>query len=328
MEPDLEKGPVFYFCLTIIKSESCNFASVKKYILPLYRKWIAMSGIAVIALTSCEKNIDFNLDAAEPTLVVDARIENDEPPVVILSRSLGYFGEISIDSLAASFVRDAEVYISNGTLTHKLKEYAIPLSAGYQAYYYSIDSSDLATAFEGAFNTTYQLRIVTNGKEYTSTTSIPTPAVAPDSIWFERAPQNPDTLKRVFKIRVSDPPGLGNRIRYFTKKNNEPFYPGESSVWDDQVLDGTTYTVILPPGINRNNPPEDDDNFFVKGDTVTLKFANIDRGTFNFWETWEFAYTSIGNPFAQPNVVINNISNGGLGAFCGYASLFYTIIAD
>jgi hypothetical protein len=39
----------------------------------------------------------------------------------------------------------------------------------------------------------------------------------------------------------------------------------------------------------------------------------------------EFAYQSIGNPFASPNKVLGNISNGGLGAFCGYASDFKII---
>lgn len=279
-------------------------------------------------LSSCEKNIDLNLEQAAPTLVVDARIENDEPPVVILTKSLSYFGNISLDSLAASFIRDADVFVSNGTLTHKLKEYEINLAPGYSAFYYSIDSSDLATAFEGEFNGVYDLEIQTNGKVYTSRTTIPFPSVTVDSMWVERAPMNPDTLKRILKVRIADPPGLGNRNRYFTKRNNEPLYPGESSVWDDQITDGNTYTLILPPGINKNDPPESEDNFFFKGDEITLKLSNIDKQTFDFWETWEFAYATIGNPFSQPNVVINNISNGGLGAFCGYASLYYTIIAD
>lgn len=279
-------------------------------------------------LISCEKNIDIELNQTEPTLVVDARIENDEAPYVVLTKSLSYFGNISIDSLANSFVHNAEVYVSNGTLTHRLKEYEIPLIPGYSAYYYSTDSSDLTTAFVGEFNTSYSLEVRTNGEVYTSTTTIPFPAVVADSIWVEHAPMNPDTLKRILKVRLVDPPGLGNRNRYFTKRNNEPMYPGESSVWDDQITDGNTYTVTLPPGINKNDPPDSDDNYFFKGDEITFKLANIDKPTFDFWETWEFAYATIGNPFSQPNVVINNISNGGLGAFCGYASINYTIIAE
>ncbi|MEO6289933.1 MAG: DUF4249 family protein, partial [Ginsengibacter sp.] len=80
------------------------------------------------------------------------------------------------------------------------------------------------------------------------------------------------------------------------------------------------------PGVDRNDPVGFDDNFFHRGDTVALKLSNIDRVTYHFWLTMEFAYQSIGNPFASPNKVLGNITNGGLGAFCGYASSFKTLI--
>ena len=57
------------------------------------------------------------------------------------------------------------------------------------------------------------------------------------------------------------------------------------------------------------------------GDTVTFKFCNIDKATYTFWSSWEFAYQSIGNPFAQPNKVVGNISNGALGAFSRVCSV-------
>ncbi|MEO7523602.1 MAG: DUF4249 family protein, partial [Ferruginibacter sp.] len=150
----------------------------------------------------------------------------------------------------------------------------------------------------------------------------------PDSFYFRVAPSNPDSNKRVLLLRASDPPGLGNCVRYFTKTNSEPFYPGFNSVFDDQVIDGTSYEVQLPGGIDKNNDPKIDSTFFNKGDTVTVKFCNIDRASFNFWSTWEFAFQSIGNPFAQPNKVTGNISNGALGVFCGYASWYGTKIAQ
>jgi hypothetical protein len=138
---------------------------------------------------------------------------------------------------------------------------------------------------------------------------------------------NPDTNARVLFIRTTDPAGRGNYVRYFTKNGSDPFLPGENSVYDDQVIDGTTYEVQLPGGIDRNDPPRSDENFFHRGDTVTLKFCNIDRPTYIFWSSWEFAYQGIGNPFAQPNKVIGNISNGALGAFCGYAAWYRTVVA-
>jgi Domain of unknown function (DUF4249) len=280
-----------------------------------------------VFLSSCEKNIDFNLKNADDVLVVDAQIENGVAPTVVLTKSFDYFSNISPQLLAGSFIRNADVTISNGTLTHKLKEYTIPLGGGYAAYYYSIDSANLATAFVGQFNKEYTLTIKAEGKEYNSKTTIPLLTKFPDSLWFKKAPLNIDTNKRVLMTRATDPPGLGNYIRYFTKKNREGFLPGDNSVFDDAVIDGTTYEIQVDPGVDRNNRISADSNFFRRGDTVTLKLCNIDKATYTFWNTWEFAQQSIGNPFSQPNKVIGNINNGALGAFCGYAAWYKTIIA-
>jgi hypothetical protein len=284
--------------------------------------------LMAVIFSSCEKNVDLNLKAAEPLLVVDAQIESANAPVVVLTKSLGYFNKISPDILAYSFVRNAEVFISNGTVTHKLKEYAVPLAQGYTAYFYSNDILNPTTAFVGAYNTTYTLKVIAEGKEYSSTTKILNNAFSLDSIWTKPAPVATDTLKRLFYIKTTDPSGLGNSGRYFTKKNSEPFLAGENSVFDDQIVDGTTLSSIVPPGVDRNNKKLGDDILFSKGDTITMKYCNIDRATYNFWNTWEFAFQSIGNPFAQPNKVLGNISNGALGAFCGYAVQLKTIISN
>ncbi len=282
--------------------------------------------LCLLLFSSCEKNINFNLKNAADLLVVDAQIENNEYPTVVLSKSLDYFGKISSDILANSFVHNATIQISNGSITHTLKEYAFPLGGGYTGYVYGVDLSNPATAFKGQFNKNYTLNIQAGTQTYTASTTIPLLTKYPDSIWFKAAPQNPDTNKRVMMTRATDPPGLGNYIRYYTKKNREPFWPGANSVFDDRIIDGTTYVLQVDQGINRNDPPKADSNFFQKGDTVTLKLCNIDKATYSFWSTWEFAQQSIGNPFSQPNKVLGNISNGALGSFCGYAAWFQTLI--
>ncbi|HMU47451.1 MAG TPA: DUF4249 domain-containing protein [Chitinophagaceae bacterium] len=290
------------------------------------KKNILLITTVILLFTSCEKKVGFKLDAVEPKLVVEATIENGLPPIVYLSKSLDYFSEISPDILANSLVTDADVYISNGSLTHKLKLYTIPAGGGYNFSYYSIDSSNLSTAFNGEVDRSYSLRIVWQGNEYTSTTRIPIPNRRIDSVFWKQAPVGNSPQKVSLMVRAYDPPGFGDYIRYFTKRNSEPFYPGLNSVYDDQVIDGSSYEVQVERGVPRNGSIPDEFAFFDKGDTVTLKICNIDKATFDFWRTMEFTYATVGNPFSSPTKVISNINGGALGYFGGYAAQYRTII--
>ncbi len=282
--------------------------------------------IIVLLSAGCEKEADIQLKATDEVLVVDATIENDQPPVVYLSKSFNYFSKFSADLLAKSFVRNAKVTISDGTKTVELKEYALPAGTN-TLYVYSVDNTNPAQVILGRFNTAYTMTIQVNGKTYTAKTRIPTPAKTVDSLWWKKAPNNPDTLKRVVYAKITDPPGLGNYIRYFTSVNDSAFLPGFNSVFDDDIVDGTTYSVQVDKGVDRNAEINlEDAGYFKKGNTVKIKFCNIDKAHYDFWRTLEFSQQSIGNPFSQPGVVLGNISGGALGYFGGYAAAYRSIV--
>jgi hypothetical protein len=277
---------------------------------------------------SCEKGINFKLDQSAPQVVVDATIENARPPVVVLSGSLNYFSKITPEILESSFIHGATVSVSNGAQTQMLKEYMqLADSAGNKIYYYTVDSTNLQGAFLGAFKTAYTLSVLVNGKQYTAKTNITTVHKKIDSLWWTPAPSNPDSLKSVLMARITDPPGYGDYIRYYSSVNNGAFLPGLNSVYDDQITDGTTYNIQIEKGIDRNQKIDMDNySFFDRGDTVTVKFCNIDKGTYDFWRTMEYNYQSIGNPFSSPTQVLGNISNGALGYFGGYATEYVSLI--
>ena len=257
-------------------------------------------------------------------MVVEATIENDQPPVVILTNSINYFSRITPELLAQSFVRGAEVFVSNGSKTHKLKEYSLALPDNYNLYYYSTDSADLSTAFTGQLNTEYSLRILSAGEEYNATTTIPGFHKQIDSVYWKPRPR--DTSEVSIVVKATDAIGYGDYVRYWTKTNSEPLLPGIASVFDDLVIDGTTYELEVEPGVNRNSDIKLEELAFKKGDTVTLKLSGIDKQTYDFWRTMEYTYASVGNPFSSPIKVTSNISNGALGYFGGYASQYRTII--
>ncbi|MEO6916753.1 MAG: DUF4249 domain-containing protein [Chitinophagaceae bacterium] len=288
---------------------------------------IIVSLCLLIFLQACEKTITFKLEDTSAKLVVEATIENGRPPLVILSHSLNYFSEINPVILANSFVRDAEIIISDGTRSQKLKEYSMPLLPGVSFYYYTIDSSNLAGSFKGALASSYNMQIRTGSAVYEATTTIPALTKTLDSLWWKRSPGNPDSTLVTLMGRLYDPPGHGNYIRYFTKRGEEPFYPGLNSVYDDQIIDGISYDAEVERGVDRNAKIDIDNySFFRRGDTVTVKLCNIDKACFDFWRTMEYSYSSIGNPFAAPTKVLGNIGGSALGYFGGYAVQYRTLI--
>jgi hypothetical protein len=278
----------------------------------------------IICFSSCEKDITIKLDPTSTDLVVDASIENGRFPVVVLTKSLDYFSVLDPSLLLSSYIHDARVVISSGGITAQLREESVKNdSTGLTSYYYTFSDSNSGPKFRGELNTKYNLEIQVGNSVYTASTTIPGLDKYIDSLWWVKAPKSADSLLANLKARVVDPPGYGNYTRYYTSINDGPYYPGLNSVFDDQITDGTTYTITVARGVNRNLPINQDDySFFYKGDSVVVKLANIDKATYDFWRTMEYNYQSVGNPFSTPTSVISNISSGALGYFGGYAAQY------
>lgn len=279
-----------------------------------------------ILLIACEREINITPVNKDSRLVVDAEIENGRAPIVVLSKSLNFFSTIDSAELANSYIRNATVSIQEGNTIYPLKEFEIRDTSGNRFYYYSTDPQAIPQLI-GQFGKNYKLSINVEGISYTSETTIPLLTKTMDSIWWKPAPNNDDPKKVVLMARVQDPPGLGNYIRYFTRQNSQAFLPGLNSVFDDNIIDGKTYEIQVDRGVNRNEDVDFETYvFFQKGDTVSVKLCNISKSTYDFWRTWEFNLQSVGNPFSSPGKVIGNISNNALGAFCGYAAQYRTLI--
>ena len=274
-------------------------------------------------LVSCEKDINIKLDPSQTKLVVDATIENGQAPVVFLSKSLDFFSKINPEVLASSLVRNARIKIGDGISEVILTEDSIVRNTS-KVYFYTTSGS--ALFFRGKTNTKYTITIEVLGEVYTATTSIPEITRRIDSLWWEKIPFAEDTNDVRVMFKGTDRVGLGDFIRYFTKKGQEPFLPGINSVFDDQIIDGSTYTVQIDKGFDKNLEFADSLSNFKRGDTVTIKLCNIDKGTYDFWRTYEFSFQSIGNPFSSPTRISGNISNDALGYFGGYGAQYRTVI--
>ncbi len=295
----------------------------------LFRSLIACAAAicCTMFLFSCEKEVHLNLNTGEQKLVVDGFIENDQPPLVILTKSIGYLSTIDLSTLENAFVHGAVVKVSDGSRTITLREYAIDTGKTFNKFsFYTIDTADASSfSFVGVIEKQYTLSIDYNGKNYSATTKIPN--VRPlDSVWFRNSQkQNVPTATRMY-VKFTDPDTLGNNIRYFTRRNSNPFFTGPQSVYDDQIINGLTIdSLAVFAGYDKASVPDIDSiGNFYEGDTVTLRWCAIDRKAYEFYNTFEYATGTVGNPFASPVNVISNIQGGALGVWVGYGAYYVT----
>lgn len=296
---------------------------------------VAVLFLIIVTLLSCEKEVKINLNTGDPKIVIEGGIENELPPIVLITKSIGYFQEINLQTLQNTSVHGAEVYVSDGTKKVRLKEFSVDTGQGNVFYYYSlVDFANpvlppLDSLIVGEFEKQYTLTVIVDGKTYEATTKIPTPTPL-DSI-ITKVPDRPaaDPDSRTLRIFFRDPDTAGNCVRYYTQRNSEPLFAALNSVYNDEIINGTNFSTELPLGEPRATEKGFDSlGVCYPGDTVRFKWAAIDRRVYDFWNTYEFALGTLGSPFASPIQVKSNISNGALGVWAGYGALYYTIIAQ
>ena len=282
------------------------------------KRYLPVFLLLFVLFTACEKVIQLVPDEQPVKLVVDGTIESGQPPVVFLTKSFGFFNQLTPGMLTDAFVRNATVTVSDGQRTVPLKEYPVPVGNGL-FFVWSTDTTNPDNILLGKLNTSYTLAIDYEGVRYQAVTTIPGLNRTMDSLWWIPAPQNPDTNRVNVLARLTDPPGRGNYTRYYTARNDSAFVPGFNSVFDDAIVDGISYDVQVFRGQSRNAMFDRDEfGYFRLGDRVRVKLANIDKATYDFWRTWEQNQQNIGNPFGVPIKILGNINNGALGLWGGY----------
>ena len=295
-------------------------------------------------LTSCTKDIDLNLPAPTDKIVVQGTIDINQPPFIILTKNQAYYSKLSLNDLSAYFIRDAKVlvYTDAGDSTY-LEEFCIdnPQIAGAFGFEFSDSVSsqicvytipDILNWFNtgtgsliGQENTQYHLTVVSDQKMATATTTIP--FLYPyDSLQVRNHPDagKNDSLASVY-MYLTFPTGVDKYVRIQTSTNNGPYYTmSGGSVFQYKVFDGTNVGLPIAEG-NGPNASFNRDRFgyFLRGDTVGVKWSQIDKGVFDFYSTLE--NDGGDSPFSSPIKIISNV-NGGLGIWAGYATTYGNIV--
>ncbi len=310
-------------------------------------------------LQSCEKEITVDLPSAPAKIVVEGTIFNDQPPIIFLSWTQGYFQPTSLESIAATYIRDENVVatISDGTTTYTLT----PLCLSELPPDLQDDVSEILgipvgqlEAFDVCAYTTFNL-VGTAGTQYSltvdygthhleSTTKIPE-TVELEDVRFEVISSLPNDSLGFLFANLTDPDTLGNAYRWFAKRiNHYPMWVPEEnlrgqqkdnrfiaplgSVNDDAFFNGLSFEFAFYRGDEPNTGKFDDLNiesgFFKIGDTVVVRGCTMDRLAYRFINSFEDQIVNQGSPFAIPANLQTNVT-GGLGAFIGYGAVYDTV---
>ena len=306
---------------------------------------------------SCERDVTIELPKNAEKLVVDGRIEQGQPPYVLLTKSVPYFDETSLEALEASFVRDAQVSVfvegtefplellcSDNIPPQFLPQFAAligssPEQLGEVNYcIYTVPIEDLLSGnvWVGEQGKTYRLQIKWQEELYEASTFIHEP-IPFDSTWFiiEQYEQF-----GYLHALLTDPDTVGNQYRFFARRINKDstgapldptFIADFGSAFDDQYFNGQEFEFNfrrgLPPGVIEEESTETTEPFFfAENDTVVYKFCTLDNPTYDFVRAMEVQFFSNGNPFAAPADAPSNISNNALGVWAGYGVHLDTIV--
>jgi Domain of unknown function (DUF4249) len=314
-------------------------------------KQLLFFACVVLALASCTKEVKIDIPGYEEQLVVDGRIETDQPPLVILSKTKDIYAPTDLNAYLNGFVSGAIVTVSDGTTTVVLDEICSdnlpPGTEEQAAALFGIPVEELAnyhicaytsfnTAIWGQVGKTYSLTVQYEGKTYTSTTQILQPT-ALNSVYWKQDEDAPAGFGFSW-AQLSDPAGQYDAYVWEVKRldigedgtpKDNAFKTTFAPVWDDDFIEGKTFDFAFENPLNRNEDiPNDQKWYYGIGDTVVIKLSKIDSDVFEFLEKKYLQLQTTGNPFASPTMIPTNIVGGAQGVWAGYSPHFDTLICQ
>jgi hypothetical protein len=288
---------------------------------------------------SCEEPYVPPVLNADQQIVVEGFIEAGQetnPTFILVTKSVPFTSKIDGKVFESLFVRNASVSVFDGKKMTALTQLclnqlppAIKKEAakvlGLNADSITTDICvyvDLLDQIDRRIGGKYDLTVKVGDQTLTSTTTIP-PHVKLDSIRWSDPPGEPsDTLARLW-VTIADRPEK-NFYRYFTDTDENGYIPNFTSVTDDAFFNGKKFEFPLNRAQGRQEEFDlETSGYFYRGDSVKIKWCNIDEAHFQFWNTRDFAANS-GGPFSGYTRIKTNIK-GGLGIWGGYSVSTYSL---
>ena len=272
-------------------------SAVKKTSLHALRLQVVPVFILIaIALSSCEKIVSIDLNKANPHMVIEGIVTDQQTPdSVVLSKSGDYFEA----SLSFPPVPNALVTVSDnlGTLD-TLKE--------------DVPGTYRTSSLKGLPGRTYTLSVAADGNIYSAVSSMPEKVLI-DSLYATPLRAFDGDVGYNLYVMFKDPPTPGNyyRINLRISRSLPPdSITGERyHLFSDKLTNGNVVTLRMRTGRS-----------VVTGDTVTVELLSIDKSSYDYFRTLNAILTSDRAPTSlAPTNPNTNLTNGSLGYFSAYA---------
>ncbi len=270
--------------------------------------------LCLVALISCEKDIDIDMPDYERQLMVEGFIINNKPSILILTSNYEYTEQAGLELYENSFIHDAQITITDGNgdseVLNEISNYDEILD--YTSYMY------VGSTLIGQLGNTYTLTIEVEGKIIVAETYIPDLVDILD-IWGEPHPDAQNDSMKIVKCKINDPTEK-NYYRYLYEINGFDGASPERSTVDDSYFNGKEYIKAIDSGLEN----EEQDihggvaGYFYIGDTITVNWMNVEKSYYDFWTTIDFRRTTETSPFMSPTKVPGNVG-GALGHWSGIA---------
>lgn len=242
---------------------------------------------ACLLFSACEKIIDLKLDNADPLLVIDGGInDQNENQQVKISRTYNFTEPNKFNGVSG-----AKVVLTrpNGSVVNYTE-----VSPGiYQT-----------VKMRGVPGSKYILNVTLEGKTYTASSTMPG-RVTLDSLTFKQF-NFFGTQNTYVAVNYNDPAGVDNQYRYILKVKGKI---EEDMVNEDRFNNGNKVSDVIFYEI------ED----LKAGEVIDVEFQCIDRNVYRYFYSLG-QNNGRGGPPVAPSNPVSNFDNGALGVFNAHTS--------
>lgn len=267
----------------------------------------------LLLLVACQGEVQYDREE----IVVEGWIESGAAPIVMLSKTFTVTTEDEVDEDESIVLPWGKVTVSDGTneviLTGDYDERYTP------PYIYS------TSRIKGVSGRTYHLKVEYGDRVLTAQTTIP----ETDSLEaLMVTPCSDDDGMYQITAYYDDNPDTKDYYMFLTRvfKGETRYYPSFLGLIDDANLSLHNQQVVQP-GVHLLTSDENKYHpYYHADDSVLIKFARIDRDTYNIHKAYSEMVSLSSNPLFTSDVSMPTNIQGGLGFWCGYAVTKYNVI--